>query len=73
VSDLAELFARNPLKYTKDSNEMKTLVAKLRESRSQFNLGAMKAGSMKPQTEKQKAIGGLDIKLDLGGLLGPQK
>jgi hypothetical protein len=54
VSDIQELFARDPLKLTKD--DITEIVEKFRASRHQFNLGNLKAGSTKPPTEKQKKI-----------------
>lgn len=72
MTDIAELFARDPLTYNRDTREeVKLIVAKLRESRSQYNLGSMKAGSMKAPTGKTAkaaaSLGGL--KLDLSAIL----
>lgn len=53
MSDLSELFARDPLSLSKQ--DLSTIVAEMRKKRAQFNLGNAKAGSMKPLTEKQKA------------------
>ena len=57
MSDIAELFARNPLQLT--TTDLEEIVKKFRESRGQFVVGNMKAGSTKPLTEKQKITGGL--------------
>ena len=65
-TDLTELFARDPLELS--DQDLDAIIARLREQRSQFNLGNAMAGSMKPKTEKQKAIQSLADKLDLGDL-----
>ena len=69
MTDLAELFSRDPRKLTRD--DLTALITKMRESRGQFNLGNMKAGSMKPKTEKQKQAAELAgaLKLDLSALV----
>lgn len=65
MSDLSELFARDPLSYTKDGKELETIIAEMRKKRGQFVLGNAKAGNMKaPTSEKAKAVAGID----LGGL-----
>jgi hypothetical protein len=63
MSDLAELFARDPLQLTKD--DIRTIIEEMRKSRHAFNAGNMKAGSTKPPTEKQKAISSLAEKLNI--------
>lgn len=63
MSDLAELFARDPLQLSND--DLDKIIEKMRSMRASFNAGNMKAGSTKPQTEKQKFASGLDLKLDL--------
>lgn len=72
MTDLAELFARDPL--TLNREDFSAIVAELRSRRAQFTLGAQKAGSMKPKTEKQKATAALTeslgIKIDLSSILG---
>lgn len=62
-TDIAELFARDPLDLS--AQNIDQIIARLREQRSQFNLGNAMAGSMKPKTEKQKTILDLAAKLDL--------
>ena len=62
-TDIAELFARDPLELS--AQNLDQIIARLREQRSQFNLGNAMAGSMKPKTEKQKTIASLAEKLDL--------
>lgn len=66
MSDLAELFARDPLSYTKEGKELETIIEEMRKKRGQFNLGNAKAGKIAkaPTSEKGKAVSGLD----LGGL-----
>lgn len=65
MSDIAELFARDPLSYSQQ--DLDAIITEMRKSRGQFNLGNVRAGSTKPQTEKQKKIAdmvkGLDIDL----------
>lgn len=66
MSDLADLFARDPQSYTKEGGELAAIVAAMREKRGQFNLGNAKAGKVtagKP-SEKAAAVAGLNI----GGL-----
>jgi hypothetical protein len=67
MTDIAELFARDPMKLTKE--DIGEIVKEYRKMRGQFNLGNKSAGSTKPPTVKQKetldlakALG-LDIKL----------
>lgn len=66
--DIAELFRRDPLSYTKDGGELEAIIQRMREARGQFNLGNAKAGSTKPLSEKAKATNALLDKLDLGDL-----
>lgn len=70
MSDLAELFSRDPLTFTKEGGELRQIIEAMRAKRGQFLLGNAKAGSMKPSkiSEKAKAaeealgnIGGLDL------------
>jgi len=67
MSDLSELFARNPLSFTKEGGEVATIIAEMRKKRAQFNLGNKTAGSTKPLTDKQKQVLSLGdtLKLDL--------
>lgn len=66
MSDLAELFARDPRDLTRD--DIREIVAAFRERRHLFNKGNLKAGSTKPKTEKQKVAAELGKKLNLGDL-----
>lgn len=52
MTDIAELFARDPQKMTRD--DITAIVQKLRESRHQFNMGNVRAGSTKPKSAAQK-------------------
>lgn len=61
--DLQELFSRDPLSLTRE--DISTIVETMRKSRHQFNLGNVKAGSTKPQTEKQKQLASLADSLDI--------
>jgi hypothetical protein len=63
MPDLAELFARDPLKLTKD--DIRSIVEEMRKSRHAFNAGNANAGSTKPKTEKQKQIASLAEKLKI--------
>jgi hypothetical protein len=65
MTDLAELFARDPLQLTKD--DIRSIIEEMRKSRHAFNAGNAKAGSTKPKTEKQKTIASLaeKMKIDL--------
>jgi len=61
MTDITELFARDPLDLAKQ--DIETIVAKFRESRKAFNLGNNKAGSTKPKTAAQKKNDALKDKL----------
>lgn len=50
MTDLAELFSRDPNKCTKD--DIRAIVVAFRERRKQFNAGASLAGKVKPPTGK---------------------
>lgn len=63
MSDLAQLFARDPLELTND--DIRLIIEEMRKSRHAFNAGNMKAGSTKPQTEKQKTIASLAEKMNI--------
>lgn len=63
MTDLTELFARNPLDLTRD--DLTEIVKQFRAARHQFNAGNMKAGSTKPKTEKQKQVAFLADKLNI--------
>lgn len=63
MTDLAELFARDPLNLTKE--DISSIIEEMRKSRHAFNAGNMKAGSTKPKTEKQKTIAALAEKMNI--------
>lgn len=63
MTDLAELFARDPLQLTDDN--IRSIIEEMRKSRHAFNAGNAKAGSTKPKTEKQKAIASLAEKMNI--------
>ena len=63
MNDLAELFARDPLKLSDE--DICSIVEEMRKSRHAFNAGNVKAGSTKPKTEKQKAIASLAEKMNI--------
>ena len=62
-TDLAQLFARDPLKLS--DADIKSIVEEMRKSRHAFNAGNAKAGSTKPKTEKQKQIASLAEKMNI--------
>ena len=64
MTDLANIFARDPLSYTKEGGELTAIIKEMRAKRAQFNMGNINAGSTKPVTEKQKQI--LSLKDSLG-------
>ena len=63
MTDLATLFARDPLSLTQA--DITTIVEEMRKSRHAFNAGNMRAGSTKPKTEKQKALSELASSLSI--------
>ncbi len=63
MTDLATLFARDPLSLTQA--DITTIVEEMRKSRHAFNAGNMRAGSTKPKTEKQKTLAALATGLDI--------
>jgi hypothetical protein len=65
VSDLQSIFAEDPLSYTIDGGQLKTIIEEMRKRRGQFNMGNLKAGNLKPVSEKQKAILSIADQLDL--------
>ena len=66
MTDITELFARDPLDLSKQ--DIAAIVAKFRESRKAFNLGNSRAGSTKPPTAKQKKAADLMAKVAASGI-----
>lgn len=62
-TDIAELFSRDPLSHSKQ--DVNAIIAKFREMRGQYNLGAAMAGSTKPKSPRQKQVADLATKLKL--------
>jgi hypothetical protein len=68
-TDIARIFAEDPLKLTKD--DIGALITKLRSQRTQFTLGNQSAGKMKAAVPSKKAqqaataLAGLKVDLDL--------
>jgi hypothetical protein len=60
TTDINELFDRDPLSFTKEGGEVASIIAYLRERRTQFNQGAKQAGSEKA-TPKVKEIKPLSL------------
>jgi hypothetical protein len=63
VTDIATLFARDPLLLTRP--DIDSIIDEMQKSRHAFNLGNKSAGSTKPKTEKQKAMADLVSKIDI--------
>lgn len=63
MSDLTQLFAKDPLLLTRA--EVEEIVKGLRAGRHQFNAGNMRAGSTKPKSSKQKEAEAIASKLSL--------
>jgi hypothetical protein len=67
MTDIAELFARDPMALTKDN--VTEIIQHYQKCRGQFNLGNMTAGSSKPKSTKTKQAedlaDSLQVKLDL--------
>lgn len=63
MTDIMELFARDPLSLTKP--DISAIIEEMRKSRHAFNAGNKKAGSTRPKTEKQKTNDELAGKLSL--------
>lgn len=65
MSDIGELFSRDPLKLTREDRA--AIIAKYREARNQFVLGVKSAGNAKKIKGGEVKIKDLDIDLsDLG-------
>jgi hypothetical protein len=54
MSDLVELFARDPNSYSKQ--DIKTIISMYREKRKQFNSGGILAGKVKAAPAKSLAL-----------------
>ncbi len=69
MTSLAEIFARDPLTYTKEEGEVQLIVQKLRDSRHKFNAGDKSAGTMTPpKTATGRAAKELGSQLSLKDL-----
>lgn len=66
MTDISELFSRDPLDLSKQ--DISAIVIHFRDRRKAFNLGNVKAGSTKPPTAKQKATADLLAKIDKAGI-----
>ena len=58
MSDIAEIFSKDPLSLTKADRA--EIIAKYREARTQFTLGAKQAGATKKIKEKGPKITNID-------------
>lgn len=63
MTDIAELFARDPLDLSKQ--DINLIIEEMRKSRHAFNAGNMSAGSTKPKTERQKKVVELKEKFNI--------
>lgn len=65
MSDLNELMTRDPLLLTRE--DIRTIIASYRDMRHKFNLGDMRAGSIKPRASKKEdeETAGLDLEIKL--------
>lgn len=63
MSDISELFSRDPLTLT--DADIDKIVEDFRSRRHLFNAGHKAAGSTKPKTQKQKDVQSLADELDL--------
>ena len=64
MTDLAELFARDPLTYTRD--DLRFVVMEMRKSRTAFAAGNMKAGkSPATRTKKETDISRLITEVNI--------
>jgi len=70
MSDMAELFARDPLRHTRDSID--EIITYYRGARAAFNLGEKSAGSTKKAKAAALPKGEKLDKLDLDELMGKQ-
>jgi len=63
MTDIAELFARDPLSL--NDQDISLIVDEMRKSGHAFAAGNMKAGSTKPKTAAQKQLSELQSKLNI--------
>lgn len=71
MTDMTELFARDPLKHTRESID--EIIAYYRQARANFNLGEKSAGSTKKAKASALPKGEKLGSLDLDDLLGKQQ
>ncbi len=64
TSTLSELFAKDPLHYTKQ--DLSTVVEYMRQKRHLFTAGDKTAGKVKPKADPKKAAEAQDFLKDLG-------
>lgn len=63
-TSISEIFDLDPIKLTKNGEEMKAIVAYYREKRLQFKMGDKTAGSTKTMAKSEKKdLGALDLEL----------
>ena len=69
MTDLADIFASDPLSYTKEGREVELIVQALRDRRHRFNAGDKAAGTMTPpKTATGRAAAELGKQLSLKDL-----
>lgn len=59
MSDVAELFRRDPLKLT--TEDLNTIIASLRQARTQFTLAGKAEAKAKPAKQAKTPLGTLDL------------
>lgn len=59
MSDIAELFRRDPLKLT--TEDLDTIIASLRQARTQFTLAGKTEAKAKPAKAAKTPLGTLDL------------
>lgn len=64
MSDLSELFERDPLKLT--SEDIDAIIKKMREHQAQFELGVPKGGKVVAPKKTKTSAAGADLLKQLG-------
>ena len=65
--ELSEIFELDPLSLTKDAPEIAFTIEAFRAMRHKFNMGDIKAGTVKPKavSKKQAEVTGLDLDIKI--------
>ncbi len=62
MSDIATIFQRDPLLYTKEAGEVEQIIAKQREMRHTFNTTGMAQKKATPKQKESADAAGLSLK-----------